>query len=80
MPIYARLPDVPASYRPTIQKLMEKGALGGYSNPDPNSLDDNLLNVSDTYCRTMTTLDRLGLLDLEKLVAAAAGLTNGTKQ
>lgn len=63
MPIYARLPDVPASYRPTIQKLMEKGALGGYSNPDPNSLDDNLLNISDAYCRVMTTLDRLGKLD-----------------
>ena len=62
MPIYARLPNVPASYRPTIQKVMERGGLGGYSNPDPNSLEDNLLNIDETYCRVMTTLDRMGIL------------------
>lgn len=64
MPIYARLPNIPASYRPTIQKVMERGGLGGYSNPDPNSLEDNLLNIDETYCRVMTTLDRMGILDL----------------
>lgn len=63
MPIYARLPDVPASYRPSVQKVMERGGLGGYSNPDPNSLEDNLLNIDETYCRVMTSLDRMGILD-----------------
>lgn len=64
MPVtYAKLGDVPAWYRPTIQKLMEQGALSGVSDPDPNSLEDNILNIDETYCRVMTTLDRLGKLD-----------------
>lgn len=60
---YEKLGDVPSSYKPAIQHLMEKGALVGYSNPDPNSLEDNVLNVSEDYCRVMTTLYNLGLLD-----------------
>lgn len=60
--VYRTLRDVPKTHRPTIQKLMEAGALTGYENPDPNSLDDNILNVDETYCRVMTTLDRLGKL------------------
>lgn len=60
--VYARLPDVPESYRPTIQKLMELKALGGYSDPDPTRLDDNVLNLSEDFCRMMTVLDRLGVL------------------
>ena len=63
MVIYKNLKDVPAAYQPTIRKLMERGALKGYSDPDPNSLEDNVLNVSEDYCRVMTTLDRLGKLD-----------------
>ena len=39
------------SYRPTIRKLMERGALTGRSDPDPDSLEDNVLNVSEEYCR-----------------------------
>lgn len=62
MPKYATLKDVPESYRPTIRKLMEKGALRGEKDPDPNSLEDNVLNLPETYCRVMTTLDRLGVL------------------
>lgn len=64
MPKYATLKDVPESYRPTIRKLMERGALRGEKDPDPNSFEDNVLNVDETYCRVMTTLDRLGLLSI----------------
>ncbi|MDL2288768.1 N-acetylmuramoyl-L-alanine amidase [Oscillospiraceae bacterium OttesenSCG-928-F05] len=60
---YEKLGDVPSSYRPTIQKLMEAGALAGKSDPDPDSLEDNILDIDETYCRVMTTLDRLGKLD-----------------
>ena len=63
MPWYKTLADVPDSYKPTIRKLMERGVLNGYSDPDPNSLEDNVLNVSEDYCRVMTTLDRMGKLD-----------------
>ena len=60
--VYRTLPDVPSSYRPTIQKLMEKKALCGYLDPDPTRLDDNIICVDEVYCRVMTTLDRLGVL------------------
>lgn len=63
MKCYEKLKDVPKSYQPTIRKLMEKGALRGAKDPDPNSLEDNVLNISLDYCRIMTTLDRLGKLD-----------------
>ncbi len=63
MVIYEKLADVADSYKPTIRKLMEQGALKGGSDPDPNSLEDNVLNISEDYCRVMTTLDRLGKLD-----------------
>ncbi|MCM1295516.1 MAG: N-acetylmuramoyl-L-alanine amidase [Muribaculaceae bacterium] len=61
--VYKTLGDVPESYRPTIQKLMEKKALGGYSDPDPSRLDDNVLNISEDFCRVMAVLDRLGVFD-----------------
>ena len=63
MPKYRTLKDVPEHYRPTIRKLMERGALRGEEDPDPSSLEDNLLNLSEDYCRVMTTLDRMGMLD-----------------
>ncbi len=63
MKIFARLGDVADSYKPTIRKLMERGALKGHKDPDPNSLEDNVLNISEDYCRVMATLDRLGVLD-----------------
>ena len=62
MKYYAKLKDVPASYQPTIRKLMERGWLKGVSDPDPNSLEDNVLNLDETYCRVMTTLDNAGKL------------------
>lgn len=61
--IYKTLNDVPASYRPTIQKLMERKALVGYSDPDPTRLDDNVLEVSEDFCRVLTVLDNLGKLE-----------------
>lgn len=60
--VYARLNDVPLDYRPTILKLMEKKALFGYADPDPDRLDDNLLNLDENFCRMMTVLDRMGVL------------------
>ena len=63
MKYYKTLADVPASYQETIKKLMECGALKGRSDPDPTRLDDNILDVSEDYCRIMTTLDRLGKLE-----------------
>jgi N-acetyl-anhydromuramyl-L-alanine amidase AmpD len=60
--IYQTLNDVPKSYRPTVLKLMEKGALMGRADPDPFLLTDNILDIDETYCRVMTTLDKLGLL------------------
>ena len=63
MNYFKTLNDVPTSYQPAIRKLMERGVLKGVRDPDPNSLEDNILNVSEDYCRVMTTLDRLGKLD-----------------
>ena len=63
MKYYAKLADVPKSYQPTIRKLMERGWLKGVADPDPNSLEDNVLNISEDYCRVMTTLDNAGKLD-----------------
>ena len=62
MVYYERLGDVADSYKATIRKLMERGALRGRSDPDPDSLEDNILNISEEYCRVMATLDKLGVL------------------
>ena len=62
MAVYKHLQDVPKSYQPTIKKLMEKKVLVGYKDPDPKRLDDNIIDVSEDFCRIMTTLDRLGKL------------------
>lgn len=62
VPTYKTLKDVPSSYQPSIKKLMELGCLSGYSDPDPSSLEDNILNVTEDFCRTMTVIDRLGLI------------------
>lgn len=59
---FAYLKDVPPSYRGSVEKAMKKGYLGGYSDPDPNSLEDNLLDLSDTFCRVLKVMDNAGLL------------------
>lgn len=58
---YKYLSDVPDSYRPTIEKLMQSGALKGSDEGAPDTLEDNVINVDETYCRVMTTLDRMGV-------------------
>lgn len=55
MKVYERLEDVPQWYRPTIQRLVAMGALKGVD-------DEGTIRVDETYCRVMTTLDRLGRL------------------
>ena len=42
MKYFERLKDVPASYQPTIRKLMERGWLSGVADPDPISLEDKV--------------------------------------
>lgn len=61
--VYGTLKDVPASYQPTIRKLMDAGSLVGYAIGDPHDPEDNVLNLTETYCRVMTTLDKHGKLD-----------------
>jgi len=53
--VYRTLEDVPSWYAPTVRKLVQAGALKGTGG--------GLLNVSDDFCRIMTTLDRIGKLD-----------------
>ena len=60
--VFGTLEDVPEWYRPSIRKLMELGAFTGHSDPDPSTFDDNVLNVSEDFCRVMTVIDRLGLI------------------
>ena len=52
---YKTLDEVPEYYRSTVEKLVETGALKGTG--------ENVLNVSEDFCRVMTVLDRLGKLD-----------------
>ena len=61
--IYAKLGDIPPAYRKSVEKVMRKGYLGGYSDPDPNSLEDNVLNVSETFCRLIKVMDNAGAFD-----------------
>jgi hypothetical protein len=60
-PPYKHLGDVPEWHRPAIQKLMENGALVGIGDSDPNSMHDNVLNLSEDFCRIITVLHNLKL-------------------
>lgn len=53
MTVYQTVEDVPQWYRPTIERLVAMGALKGTDG-------QGSINVDETYCRVMTTLDRLG--------------------
>lgn len=55
MVYYEKIENVPAWYRETVQKLMDKGALKGTD-------EQGTLHISEDYCRIMTSLDRLGVL------------------
>lgn len=50
MKYYRTIKDVPDSYRPSMQKLMDKGFLKGTGNGE--------INVSEDMCRILTILDR----------------------
>jgi len=52
---YKTLNDVPAPYKAAVTKAVKAGALKG--------VGGNVLNVSEDMCRTLTVLDRLGVLD-----------------
>ncbi len=51
---YKTIEDVPESYRPSVQLLLDRGALRGYGG--------GVLNISEDLCRMAVILDRLGLL------------------
>lgn len=52
---YKTLADIPDYFRPAIDKIVARGALQGTGNGE--------FNVTYDFCRTITVLDRLGLLD-----------------
>ncbi len=54
MTYYKTILDVPTWYADAVQKAVDKGALNGTGNGE--------LNVSEDLCRTLTVLDRLGVL------------------
>ncbi len=54
MKYYVTLKDVPEWYKPAVQKAVDRGALNGTGGGE--------LNVSEDLCRTLTVLDRLGVL------------------
>lgn len=53
MKYYQTIHDVPAYYRDAVQKAVDQGALKGTGDG---------INVSEDLCRTLTVLDRLGVL------------------
>lgn len=55
MTYYKTINEVPAHYKPSVQKAIKSGALKGTGG--------NVINVSEDLCRTLTILDRLGVLD-----------------
>ena len=54
MTYYRTLADVPNAYKAAIRKAIDKGALKGKN--------DGSIDVSEDLCRTLTILDRLGVL------------------
>lgn len=60
--IYKTLLDVPVAYRPTIRKMMENGYLVGHDEKGPG-IEDNILNIDETFCRIMVVNDRAGKLE-----------------
>lgn len=60
--VYKTLMDVPAAYRPTIRKMMENGYLVGHDEKGPG-IEDNVLNIDETFCRVMVVQDRKGKLE-----------------
>lgn len=62
---YPTIADVPSSYRPSVQKLMDAKVLTGYDggkDKDITTIGDNTIRVDETICRIITVLDRAGVL------------------
>lgn len=55
VPRYATINDVPSAYRPSIQKLVNKGFLQGTGNGQ--------LDLTRDMCRMLTIFDRAGVFD-----------------
>lgn len=55
MTYYKMLNDVPSWYKPTIEKLVKRGFINGTGNGE--------LNISEDVCRTLTIIDKAGVLD-----------------
>lgn len=60
MKYYKYYNDIPTYYQDAILKVMSVGALNGVGKDEDGNV---ILNVSEDFCRTMTVLNRLGLLD-----------------
>lgn len=59
MKYYKYYDDIPDYYQPTILKAMSTGALKGEGKDKDGNV---ILNVSEDFCRTLTVLDRMGVL------------------
>lgn len=55
MVIYKKLEDIPKDYKPTVQKLIDKGAIKGTGNGE--------LNLEENMVRGLVINDRMGLYD-----------------
>lgn len=55
MTYYKKFENIPTWYQTAVKKAMDAGALNGTGNGE--------LNVSEDLCRTLTVLDKMGLLD-----------------
>lgn len=60
MKYYKYYDDIPEYYQDAILKVMSTGALNGEGKDKDGNV---ILNVSEDFCRTMTVLDRMHLLD-----------------
>lgn len=72
---YATLEDVPACYRPAVERLMAAGVLKGYDGGADGlvaTVGDNTILVDEVFCRIVTMLGRPGALTALQALAAAA--------
>lgn len=60
MTYYKYFDDIPEYYQDAILEVMTAGALTGTGKDRDGNV---ILNVSEDFCRTMTVLNRMGLLD-----------------
>ena len=64
---YSTIADVPKSYSPTVQRLMDAKVLYGHDggkDGDITTTEDNTILVDETFCRIVVILERAGVLNL----------------